>query len=121
MLAHDLPDVRDVEAHPAKGAWLIPSIKLPINIPIRRRSVSLQRYKTCLHNTYLCYNSPYCVVTIPPMSKIFLPILKLLKDKKEHTIVDVTDKIAEQLELTSSERKMLTPIARRPKFDVTVR
>ena len=55
------------------------------------------------------------------MSKIFLPILKLLKDKKEHTIVDVTDKIAEQLELTSSERKMLTPIARRPKFDVTVR
>ena len=46
MLTHDLPDVRDVEAHPAKGAWLIPSIKLPINIPIWRRSVSLQRYKT---------------------------------------------------------------------------
>jgi len=58
---------------------------------------------------------------IPTSEELQLPIMKLLSDMKEHEIREVTTKMAIQFNVSKNELQQLTPIGRRPKFDVQVR
>jgi restriction system protein len=48
-------------------------------------------------------------MTIPDYQSIMLPLLKLVSDKQEHKMRDVTDTLADQFELSDEERKVLIP------------
>ena len=58
---------------------------------------------------------------IPSKNKLGKPILLFLNDEKYHTIVDLTDYLAEIFHVTNDEREELTSVAHRPKFDIKVR
>ena len=53
---------------------------------------------------------------IPDYQSIMLPLLRLISDSKEHKMRDVTDKLAEQLNVTEDERKELLPSGAAPVF-----
>lgn len=46
---------------------------------------------------------------IPDFQTIMLPVLELLKDKKEHTLQELISKISDKFELSEKERKELLP------------
>ena len=48
-------------------------------------------------------------MAIPDYQSIMLPLLKLAGDKQEHKMSDVTDRLADQLDLSDEERKVLIP------------
>ena len=58
---------------------------------------------------------------MPNRSELQTKILEYLKDEKFHNVSTVTDEMAKYFGITDTERKELTPIAKRPKFDVVVR
>ena len=60
-------------------------------------------------------------MTLPSKNRLGKPILKLLSDNEYHTIVEVTDYLADFFHITDFERQELTPIAKRSKFDIRVR
>ena len=46
-------------------------------------------------------------VTYPPESKIRLPLLRLAKDKKIHSVLDVEKSLANRFKLSNSERSRI--------------
>jgi len=48
-------------------------------------------------------------MAIPDYQSIMLPLLRLAGDKQEHKMNEVTDTLADQLELSDEERKVLIP------------
>ena len=48
-------------------------------------------------------------MAIPDYQSIMLPLLKLAADRQEHKMIEVTDTLAEQFDLTEEERKVLIP------------
>ncbi len=48
-------------------------------------------------------------MTVPDFQSFFLPFLKLLSDGKEHSIRDMYDILADQLELSESDRQQVLP------------
>ena len=56
----------------------------------------------------------------PKRSELQTKILEYLKDEEFHTITAVTDEMAKYFSITDTERKELTLIAKRPKFNVMV-
>jgi restriction system protein len=49
------------------------------------------------------------MMAIPDYQSIMLPLLQLAADKQEHKMNEVTDALADQLELSDEERKVLIP------------
>lgn len=56
-------------------------------------------------------------MTIPDYQSVMLPLLKLSADKKEHSISEAFDKIAEQFKLTDVERSEMLPSGRQTRFE----
>ncbi|MFO7881464.1 MAG: winged helix-turn-helix domain-containing protein [Kosmotogaceae bacterium] len=54
---------------------------------------------------------------IPDFQSIMLPLLKITEDKKEHTIHEVRDKLAEHFNLTKEERAELLTKSKQTKFN----
>ena len=54
---------------------------------------------------------------IPDFQSIMLPLLKITGDKKEHTIHEVRDKLAEHFNLTKEERAELLSKSKQTKFN----
>ncbi len=48
-------------------------------------------------------------MTIPDYQSMMLPLLELLKDKKEHSLREVIDTLADRFKLTPEERRRLLP------------
>lgn len=65
-------------------------------------------------------HSSISAVVIPITRNMLLPFLKLLRDKKSHTIGEVTNEIAKLFEVTEDDRKV-TIKGQRRKFDNRVR
>ena len=55
-------------------------------------------------------------MSIPDYQALMLPVLKFAGDRKEHSLREMTDKLARELRLTESERKVLLPSGRETTF-----
>jgi restriction system protein len=55
-------------------------------------------------------------MAIPDFQTIMLPLLKLAGDKKEHTIQEATNKLADQFDLTEKEKRELLPSGQQETF-----
>lgn len=56
-------------------------------------------------------------MSVPDFQKIMLPFLKLLGDKKEHQLKDITEVLSKEFNLTDSDRKELLPSGKQPIFN----
>jgi restriction system protein len=54
---------------------------------------------------------------IPDFQRIMLPLLRLAKDRREHTLREAIESLAEMFQLTPAERKELLPSGRQPTFE----
>jgi restriction system protein len=54
---------------------------------------------------------------IPDFQRIMLPLLRLAKGGREHTLREAIESLAEEFQLTPVERKELLPSGRQPTFD----
>jgi restriction system protein len=55
-------------------------------------------------------------MTIPDFQSLMLPALKLVSDEKEHSLQEVTQKLAEQFQLTEVELAEMLPSGRKTRF-----
>src|SRR5688572_2238264 len=53
---------------------------------------------------------------IPTYEEIMLPLLKFLSDRKEHSLQETHDSLAQQFNLTDSEIRELLPSGQQPIF-----
>lgn len=56
-------------------------------------------------------------MAVPDFQSIMLPLLECLKDKKEHTLREVIEKISEKFNLTEEERGIMLPSGKQPMID----
>ena len=56
-------------------------------------------------------------MAIPDYQSIMLPLLKLAGDRKEHSLREVIEALADEFKLTDEERKELLPSGRQATFD----
>jgi restriction system protein len=54
---------------------------------------------------------------LPDYQSIILPLLTMIKDREEHNIRDLIERLAEQFQLTTEERQELLPSGQQPVFD----
>ncbi len=54
---------------------------------------------------------------IPDYQNLMLPLLKILKDRQEHTLSEVLETLAHEFHLTDEDRKELLPSGKQAKFD----
>jgi len=55
-------------------------------------------------------------MAIPDYQSVFLPLLKLIADKKEHSVAEVVETLGDQFKLSSEEKDELLPSGKQPKF-----
>jgi restriction system protein len=56
-------------------------------------------------------------MAVPDYQSLMLPLLKLTHDGKEHSIIEVTETLAQVLHLSEQERREMLPSGRQRKFD----
>jgi restriction system protein len=56
-------------------------------------------------------------MAIPDYQSIMLPLLRFAADGKEHSLRETIEALADHLELTDAERRVLLPSGRQPTFD----
>jgi restriction system protein len=56
-------------------------------------------------------------MAIPDFQSLMLPMLKIAGDKKEHTLSEVMEKLAQEFNLTEEDRKELLPSGMQARFD----
>ncbi|MBD2776956.1 restriction endonuclease [Iningainema sp. BLCCT55] len=56
-------------------------------------------------------------MVIPDYQNLMLPLLKILKDRQEHTLSEVLETLAHEFHLTDEDRKELLPSGKQAKFD----
>ncbi len=56
-------------------------------------------------------------MSIPDFQSIFLPLLKQLKDKKEHKLAEITENLAKEFNLSQEEREQLLPSGQQEVFN----
>ena len=56
-------------------------------------------------------------MSVPDFQKIMLPLLKILGDKKEHHLKDITEILSKIFNLTDNDRKELLPSGKQPIFN----
>ncbi len=54
---------------------------------------------------------------IPDYQNLMLPLLKILRDGQEHSLSEVIETLANELQLTDEDRKELLPSGKQAKFD----
>ena len=57
------------------------------------------------------------MMAIPGFQSIMLPLLQIASDKSEHNHAEVRDLLADQFEITDSEKKEMLPSGKQARFD----
>ncbi len=57
------------------------------------------------------------IMAIPQFQQIMLPLLQLLGDKKEHTLREITEPLAEYFKLSEDEKNELITSGKQAVFD----